>query len=184
MFLGSKRWRAIIERVSGLGFFAFLLGFFLFQAHPVFANESTQLGIIILFTVKRVIEWAFGMFFGHEYRFPFRACAVRVLMRFIYHKIAELTIHYIQGAMLAHLRSMGGDLSCHTAAGAVRGARETFDKMVTSLYRELNLMRTSPWTGAWRAAVTNEMRPHHAAAKGEHKGRYGSISETTQEFIG
>jgi hypothetical protein len=47
---------------SGL-LFGLLLGFLLFQANLIFSNERTELGIVVLLAVQRIVQWAFWMFF-------------------------------------------------------------------------------------------------------------------------
>ena len=41
----------------------FLFGFFLFQTHFILADERTELRVVVLLAVQRVVQWAFRMFF-------------------------------------------------------------------------------------------------------------------------
>lgn len=51
--------------ITGLG-----LAFFLFSADFVFSNKCTELGIVVLFAVERIVKRTFGMFVRHKTFIP------------------------------------------------------------------------------------------------------------------
>ena len=63
--LGVGDWKGASIRpfLFGVILFGFLLRFFLFQTNLVFSDESTELGIVVLLAVQRIVQWAFRMFF-------------------------------------------------------------------------------------------------------------------------